>query len=94
MGTKSFRLSLIIILLFYSIRADYYHRINANRQHITLNGLFTYSHYPSLQFALEQVNSDLLLSETNIEFHLNKTEGILQVNFSKNQKFFFLKFLF
>jgi uncharacterized FlaG/YvyC family protein len=85
MGTKSFRL-FIIIVLFYSILADYYyhhhhHNLNANRQRITLSGLFTHSHYPSIQFALEQVNSDLSSLQTNIEFHLNKTEGIIHVNY-------------
>jgi hypothetical protein len=71
MGTESFRLFFITIL-FYSILADYYY---ANRQCINLSGLYTHSYYPSIQFALEQVNS-----QTNIEFYLNETEGIIDVN--------------
>lgn len=82
MGTESFRLFLFLfIVLIYSVIADYYyyHHQNANRQRITLNGLFTHSHYPSIHFALEQVNSQLL-SPINLEFHLNETEGSIQVN--------------
>jgi hypothetical protein len=82
MGSESFRLFLfIIIVLFYSILADdYHHHLNANRRRITLSGLFTHSYYPSIHFALEQVNSQLLLSERNLELHLNETEGIIHVN--------------
>jgi hypothetical protein len=90
MGTEPFRLFLIIIIvLLYSVLADYYyyhhhhHHLNANRQRITLSGLYTHSHYPSIHFALEQVNSQLLLSQTNLEFSLNETEGIINVNFSR-----------
>jgi hypothetical protein len=82
MGTKSFRLFLIIHILFYSILADYHH-LNANRQRITLSGLYTHSHYSSIYFALEQINSQLLLSQTNFEFYLNETEGIIHVKFFK-----------
>jgi len=85
MGTESFRLFLaitIIIVLFYSIIADYHH-LNANRQRITLSGLYAHSHYPSIYFALEQVNSQLLLSQTNLELYLNETEGIIHVNYSR-----------
>ena len=98
MGTKPFRLFLFIIIgLFCSIYADYsHHHLNANRQRITLSGLFTHSHYPSIHFALEQVNSELLSSRTNLEFALNKTEGIIHVrSFKLIQKFlFFYKFFF
>jgi hypothetical protein len=89
MGTEPFRLFLLlIIVLLYSVLADYYyyhhhHHLNANRQRITLSGLYTHSHYPSIHFALEQVNSQLLLSQKNLEFYLNETEGIINVNFSR-----------
>ncbi|CAF4744254.1 unnamed protein product, partial [Rotaria magnacalcarata] len=77
MGTESFRLFLVLIfVLVYSVLANNYydhHHLNANRQHITLNGLFTNSYYPSIHFALEQVNAQLL-SPINLEFHLNETE--------------------
>lgn len=79
MGTESFRL--FLMMFFYSIFADYHH-LNANRQRITLSGLYTHSHYPSIHFALDQVNSHLLLSQTNLQFNLNKTEEIIHVNFS------------
>jgi hypothetical protein len=82
MGTESFRLFFVIIVLFYSVLADYHH-LNANRRRITLSGLYTHSHYRSIYFALEQVNSQLLLSQTNLEFYLNETEGIIHVNYSR-----------
>ena len=89
MGTESFRLfRIIIIVLFYSILADdnyyYHHHLNANRRRITLSGLFTDSHYPSIHFALEQVNSRTIsLSHTHPELQLNETEGIIRVNYPK-----------
>jgi hypothetical protein len=98
MGTESFRLFLVIIIivLFYSVLADYYyhHHLNANRRRIILSSLFTDSHYPSIDFALEQVNSQLL-SETNQEFYLNETEGIIHVNpLNYQNEIYFRKFLF
>jgi len=96
MGTESFRLFLIIIVLFYSVLADYsyHHHLNANRRRIILSSLFTDSHYPSIDFALEQVNSELL-SETNQEFYLNETEGIIHVNsFNYQNEIYIRKFLF
>jgi hypothetical protein len=96
MGTESFRLFLIIIVLFYSVLADYsYHyHLNANRRRIILSSLFTDSHYPSIDFALEQVNSQLLF-ETNQEFYLNETEGIIHVNSSNYENEIYVrKFLF
>lgn len=68
-----------MILLFYSIFADYY-QLNVSRQRIILSGLYTHSNYPSIQFALNQVNSYLLLSQKNLQFSLNETEGIIHVN--------------
>jgi hypothetical protein len=81
MGTESFRLFLFLIL-FYSIFANYYYyNRNVHRQRITLGGLYTHSRYPSIQFALEQINTQFLLSsQTNIEFYLNETEGIIHVS--------------
>ncbi|CAF2218499.1 unnamed protein product [Rotaria magnacalcarata] len=92
MGTESFRLFLVLIfVLVYSVLANNYydhHHLNANRQHITLNGLFTNSYYPSIHFALEQVNAQLL-SPINLEFHLNETEGTIKCDVGTSVKTFF-----
>ena len=74
MGTISYRLFLV---LFYSI--NFFEYLNGNRQRIILSGLYTHAHYPSIHFAIEQVNTQLLLSQTNLEFSLNQTEGIIHV---------------
>ncbi|CAF4308968.1 unnamed protein product, partial [Rotaria magnacalcarata] len=55
---------------------------------ITLNGLFTNSYYPSIHFALEQVNAQLL-SPINLEFHLNETEGTIKCDVGTSVKTFF-----
>lgn len=81
MGTEAFRLFFVlIVVLVDSVFADYYYRHpqNANRRRITLKGLFSQSYYPSIHFALQQVNSELL-SEKNLEFHINETEGTIHV---------------
>ncbi|CAF3496543.1 unnamed protein product [Rotaria sp. Silwood1] len=92
MGTESYRLFFVlIIVLCYSALADYYyhhHHVNANRQRIILNGLFTHTHYPSIHFALEQVNSQLL-SQINLEFYLNETEGFIHCDVGTSVKTFF-----
>ncbi|CAF3273058.1 unnamed protein product [Rotaria socialis] len=92
MGTKPFRLFLVhIFVLVYSVLANNYyghHHLNANRQRITLNGLFTNSHYPSIHFALEQVNAQLL-SPINLQFHLDETEGTIKCDVGTSVKTFF-----
>ncbi|CAF1073773.1 unnamed protein product [Rotaria sordida] len=91
MGTESFRLFFVlIIILFYSVLPNYYnhHHVNINRQRIILNGLFTHLHYPSIHFALEQVNSQLL-SQINLEFYLNETEGFIHCDVGSSVKTFF-----
>ncbi|CAF4188269.1 unnamed protein product, partial [Rotaria sp. Silwood2] len=91
MGTESFRLFFVlIIVLLYSALADYYyhHHVNANRQRIILNGLFTHSQYPSIHFAVEQVNSQLL-SQINLEFYLNETKGFIHCDVGTSVKTFF-----
>jgi hypothetical protein len=71
MGTKSFRF--FFILLFYSIIAD--NHLNVDRQKIILSSLFTHSSYPSINFALQQINS----TQMDIELELNTIEGIIPV---------------
>jgi len=79
MGTQSFRL--FFILLFCSIIADNY--FNVNRQKIILNSLFTHSSYPSINFALKQIES----LQMDIELELNSTKDILPVCYFKNHSF-------
>ena len=84
MGTEPFRVSFVlIVVLLYSAFADYcpYHNyhFNDNWKRITLNGLFTSSSYPSIHFALKQVNS-LLLSQIKLEFHLHKSEEVIDAS--------------
>jgi hypothetical protein len=77
MGTVSLRL-LFLCLLFIIIGTaddDLQHR-----QRITLTGLFTHRHLPSIHFALEQINNQFVVSSNDLEFSLNKTEGIIYVD--------------
>jgi hypothetical protein len=88
MDTQSFRL--FFILLFCTILADDY--FNVDRQKIILNRLFTHSSYPSINFALQQIES----LQMDIEFQLNSTEDVLPVCYLKiiNIRIFFFFFFF
>jgi hypothetical protein len=83
MGTESLRLFLLLHIVFACILArandPYDHR---RQQRITLRGLFTPHHSPSIHFALEQINNHLVFSSSPSivrEFALNSTEGIIHV---------------
>ena len=86
MGTKPFRLFLLLPVLFHAVHADDDSvHLNANRQRITLSSLLTHSHYPSVQFALGQVNAQVL-SQVNREFFFNGTEGMTKVRQREREK--------
>ncbi|CAF0899544.1 unnamed protein product [Adineta steineri] len=82
MGTKSFRLFVCVIMLFSPILANDY------RQRIVLNNLFTNTNYPSIQIALEQVNTQLL-SQIDRQFYFNETEGMIECDVGIGIKTFF-----
>ena len=86
MGTESLRLSLVLLLLrlqfirfSISLADDHRYYQNANRQSITLHGLFTHQHSPSIHFALEQINTKFFSSSNHLQFSLNQDEGIIHV---------------
>ena len=84
MGTVSLRLVLLLSIVLFdtALAGDEHssrHHRNVNRRRLTFNGLFTHSHYPSIQFALEQVNRQLFLSNANLEYYVNETAGIINV---------------
>ncbi|CAF0860392.1 unnamed protein product [Adineta ricciae] len=88
MGTKSFRLFLLVIFLSCVHVDECSFPGNVNRQRIVLRSLFTHSHYPSVHFALEQVNSQLL-SQINRELYLNGTESMIKCDVGAGIKTFF-----
>ncbi|UJR37456.1 hypothetical protein I4U23_030159 [Adineta vaga] len=67
---------------------DFYNSKNVNHQGIILRSLFTHLHYPSVHFALKQVNSQLL-SQINREFYFNETEGMIKCDVGTGIKTFF-----
>jgi len=86
MGTISYRFyfNLIIILLFIH---------NSKQNDLRLGGLYRYSYYPSIQFALKQVNRYFQNTTKNFQFLLNDTERIIDVNMRVFSSFLFILFL-
>jgi hypothetical protein len=76
MGTQSFRFG--FILLFCSIIIADEH-LNVVRQKIILTSLFTHSSYPSIHFALKQIES----LPMDIELELNSTDEVIPVGYFK-----------
>ena len=75
MGTEPLRLVLLhIVFVCIAGRID-----DPWQQRLTLRGLFTPRHSPSIHFALEQINNRFFLSGVGREFALNQTEGIIHV---------------
>jgi hypothetical protein len=71
MGTQLFRL--LFILLFCSIITN--NHLNTDREKIILNSLFTHASYPTINFALKQIESLPL----DIELELHSTEDAIPV---------------
>lgn len=84
MGTESLRLVLLLHIVFAGVLARADDPSDHRQQRITLRGLFTPRHSPSIHFALEQINNHFFFSSpssTEREFALNRTEGIIHVRY-------------
>lgn len=77
MGTQSFRLFFILLFCSIIIADDHF---NADREKIFLNTLFTHTSYPSINFALKQIET----LQMHIEFEFNSTDDIIPVCLIEN----------
>lgn len=77
MGTKLYRPYFILLfcLIFFM------KHVNAGREKIILNSLFTYSSYPSIKFALQQIESSQMPMDILLEF--NTTEDTIPVSYRR-----------
>ncbi len=73
MGTQSFRFGFILLFCSIIIADDHF---NVVRQKFILTNLFTNSSYPSIHFALKQIES----STIDIQLELNSTNDIIPVD--------------